>query len=152
MEDHLSFFAPVCVKIGDRLQLIGSVRDALRFLYEWPPDRRGPAFGCALRSADAAIAGQLSVEQARQSFVSFAVITGILPKTDAATMWGSSKGLGCPACGSLTVDLPDGVENTTLVYCDMCGHSLGTWGELQQKLRWIGHGVFEMSEGRIKPI
>ena len=66
--DDLSFFAPVCVKTGDSLQLIGSARDALRFLYEWPPDRRGPAFGCALRSADAAIVGQLSVEEARQAF------------------------------------------------------------------------------------
>jgi Protein of unknown function (DUF982) len=150
--NDLSFFAPVCVKTGDRLQLIGSVRDALRFLYEWPQQRRGPAFGCALKSADAAIAGQLSVEKARQAFVSFADITGILTKNDAVTVSGGSKGLGCPACGSLKVDLPDGVENTTLVYCDSCGHSLGTWGDLQQKLRRIGRGVFEMSEGRIKPI
>jgi Protein of unknown function (DUF982) len=82
--NDLSFFTPVCVKTDDSVQLIGSVRDALRFLYEWPPDRRGPAFGCALRSADAAIAAQLSVEQARQAFVSFAGITGILVKTDAA--------------------------------------------------------------------
>ena len=82
--DDLSFFTPVCVKTDDSVQLIGSVRDALRFLYEWPPDRRGPAFGCAPRSADAAIAAQLSVEQARQAFVSFAGITGILVKTDAA--------------------------------------------------------------------
>ena len=100
MEDHLSFFAPVGVKTGDSVQLIGSVRDALRFLYEWPPERRGPAFGCALRSADAAIAGQLSVEQTRQAFLSFAGIIGILAKTDATMMKDSSKGLGCPACGS----------------------------------------------------
>ena len=150
--DDLSFFAPVWVKTGDSVRLIGSVRDALRFLYEWPPDRRGPAFGCALKSADAAIAGQLSVEQARQAFLSFAGITGVLAKSDAATIADSSKGLGCPACGSLTVDLPDGVENSTLVHCDRCGHSLGAWGELQDKLRRIGHGVFEMSDGRIKPL
>ena len=46
--NDLSFFTPVCVKSDDSVQLIGSARDALRFLYEWPPDRRGPAFGCAL--------------------------------------------------------------------------------------------------------
>jgi Protein of unknown function (DUF982) len=87
--DDLSFFAPVCVKTGDSVQVIGSVRRALRFLNEWPPDRRGPAFGCALRSADAAIAGQLSVQQARQAFLSFAGITSILVKTDAATRDGA---------------------------------------------------------------
>ena len=152
MKDHLSFFAPVCVKTADSVQLIGSVRDALRFLYGWPSDRRGPAFGCALRSADAAIAGRLSVEQARQAFVSFSGIAGILAKTDEAAIRRGSTGPECPACGSLTVDLPDGVENTTVVYCDRCGHSLGAWGDLQQKLRRNGHGVFEMSEGRIKPI
>ena len=150
MED-LSFFTPVCVKTGDSLQLIGSVRDALRYLYEWPPNRRGPAFGCALRSADAAIAGRLSVEQARQAFASFAGIAGIL-ETDEAAIRRGPRGPECPACGSLTVDLPDGVETTTVVYCDRCGHSLGAWGDLQQKLRRIGNGVFEMSEGRIKPI
>ena len=150
--DELSFFAPVCVKTGNRLQFIGSVCDALRLLYEWPPECRGPAFGCALRSADAAIAGQLSVEQARQAFLSFAGITGILAKSDAATIADASKGLECPACGSLTVDLPDGAENSTLVHCNNCGHSLGAWGELQDTLRRIGHGVFEMSDGRIKPL
>ena len=83
--NDLSFFTPVCVKTDDSVQLIGSVRDALRFLYEWPPDRRGPAFGCAPRSAYAPIAAQLSVEQARQAFVSFAGITGTYwLKTDAA--------------------------------------------------------------------
>jgi hypothetical protein len=38
------------------------------------------------------------------------------------------------------------------VHCDRCGHSLGAWGDLQAKFNRIGHGVFEMSEGRIKPI
>ena len=98
--NDLSFFTPVCVKTDDSVQLIGSVRDALRFLYEWPPDRRGPAFGCALRSADAAIAGQLSVEQARRAFVSFAGITGMAYwSTRRRAMWGSSKELGCPSSG-----------------------------------------------------
>jgi Protein of unknown function (DUF982) len=92
MENDLSFFTPVCVKTGDSVQLIGSVRDALRFLYEWPSDRRGPAFGCALRSADAAIAGRLSVEQARQAFASFAGIAVILAKTDEAP-WFEGTGM-----------------------------------------------------------
>ncbi len=89
----LSFFTPVCVKTGDNVQMVGSVRDVLQFLSGWPPDRRGPALGCALKSAEAAIAGQLSVEQVRQAFVSFAGITGILAKTDAATMRGGAKEL-----------------------------------------------------------
>jgi hypothetical protein len=79
----LSFFAPVCVKT-DKIHEIGNVREALRFLNEWPQDRRGPAFGCALKSAAAATAGQLSVEQARQAFVSFAGVTRILASAGAA--------------------------------------------------------------------
>ena len=96
--DDLSFFAPVCVKTRDSVRLIGSVRDALRFLYEWPQERRGPAFGCALKSAEAAIAGQLSVEQACQSFASFAGITGILAKTDEPR--GGSKDWSAPSAGA----------------------------------------------------
>jgi Protein of unknown function (DUF982) len=152
MKDNLSFFTPVCVKTGESVQLIESVRDAMRFLYGWPSHRRGPAFGCALRSADAAIAGRLSVEKARQAFVSFASIAEILAKSDEAAVRRGSRGPGCPACGSLTVDLPDGVENTTVVYCDRCGHRLGAWGDLQQRLRRIGNGVFEISQDRSKPI
>ena len=57
-----------------------------------------------------------------------------------------------PRVRKLSVDLPEGVENTTLIHCNNCGYSLGQWGDLQDKLRRIGHGVFEMSEGRIKPI
>ena len=92
--NDLSFFTPVCVKTDDSVQLIGSVRDALRFLYEWPPDRRGPAFGCALRSADAVIAAQCGREC--PAALSVAGITGILVKSDAATIADASKGLGCP--------------------------------------------------------
>ena len=38
-------FAPVCVKTADGVRLIGSARAVLRFLYKWPSERRGPAFG-----------------------------------------------------------------------------------------------------------
>lgn len=39
-------------------------------------------FTCAERSCNAAIAGQISVEQARQAFISFARIAGVLISTE----------------------------------------------------------------------
>jgi hypothetical protein len=144
--DDLSFFAPVCVKTGDSVQVIESVGDALRFLHEWPLERRGSAFRCAFRSAEAAIAGQLSVEQAQHAFARFAGVIGILSMSNR---W---KGLGCPACGSLSVDLPEELESSTVVHCDRCGHSLGAWGDLQKKFTQVVQGAFELDEGRIKPI
>lgn len=57
-------------------------REAMEFLKRWPKGRRGPVFRCAERSCNAAIAGQMSVELARQSFTSFARIAGVLASSD----------------------------------------------------------------------
>ncbi|WP_246687159.1 DUF982 domain-containing protein, partial [Mesorhizobium sp. M3A.F.Ca.ET.201.01.1.1] len=43
------------------------MREALVFLNQWPKARRGPVFSCAVRSSNAAIAGQMTPEQARQA-------------------------------------------------------------------------------------
>jgi hypothetical protein len=50
----------------------------MTFLRHWPTGRREPVVTCAERSCNAAIAGQMPVEQARQAFVSFARIAGVL--------------------------------------------------------------------------
>ncbi|MRX37408.1 DUF982 domain-containing protein [Aminobacter sp. MDW-2] len=74
----LTFLAPVQVETNGAVQEIDSVQDAMRFLKHWPTGRRGPVFTCAERSCNAAIAGQMSAEEARQAFVSFARIAGVL--------------------------------------------------------------------------
>ncbi|RUM95235.1 DUF982 domain-containing protein [Pseudaminobacter arsenicus] len=79
----LKFPAPVTVRANGALHDIVTVQEAMAFLNQWPKNRRGPAFGCAERSCNAAIAGQLSAEQARQSLASFARIAGILVTADA---------------------------------------------------------------------
>ena len=74
----LTFLAPVQVGTNGAVHEIDSVQEAMIFLKHWPTGRRGPVFTCAERSCNAAIAGQMSVEQARQAFVSFARIAGVL--------------------------------------------------------------------------
>ncbi|MEO5325190.1 DUF982 domain-containing protein [Mesorhizobium sp. CC13] len=74
----LEFPAPVTVRANGAMHDIQTFRDAMAFLNQWPKNRRGPVFTCAERSCNAAIAGQMSVEQARQAFVSFARIAGVL--------------------------------------------------------------------------
>ena len=78
---NLPFMAPVLVKVDGTAQEVGSVADAFRFLRRWLAGRRGPVFGCAFNSCNAALSGQLSAEQARQAFASFARISGILVRT-----------------------------------------------------------------------
>lgn len=80
----LAFFAPVQVKTNDVIHDINSVREALMFLNQWPKPRRGPVYSCAVRSCNAAIAGQMTTDQARQAFVGFARIAGVLAKSDSS--------------------------------------------------------------------
>ena len=87
----LAFLAPVQVKTSDARHDIGSVREALVYLNQWPKARRGPVYNCAVRSCNAAIAGQMTTEQARQAFVSFARITGVLAKSDFSPLAADQK-------------------------------------------------------------
>lgn len=63
---NLPFLTPVVVKVDGTVQEVGSVADAFRFLRRWPTGLRGPVFGCAFNSCNAAFSGQLSAEQARK--------------------------------------------------------------------------------------
>ena len=89
----LAFLTPVQVKTGDVRHDIGSVREALLFLNQWPRARRGPVYSCAVRSCNAAIAGQMTTDQARQAFVGFARIAGVLAKSDFAPLTGADQKL-----------------------------------------------------------
>lgn len=77
--DSLHFFAPVHVARGPGhpVEEIESVAEALVFLREWPTGRRGPVYQCALRCCEAALAGQMTAEEARKSLASFIRITGL---------------------------------------------------------------------------
>lgn len=78
--DRLQFFSPVRVSLGSGhpVQEIDSVAEATVFLRNWPVGRRGPVYLCAVNCCAAAMNGQMSAEEARKSFSSFARITGLL--------------------------------------------------------------------------
>ncbi|WP_315925112.1 DUF982 domain-containing protein [Mesorhizobium sp. SP-1A] len=63
---------------GHPVEEIDNVADAMVFLREWPVGRRGPVYRCALNCCAAAMAAQMSAEEARKSFAGFARITGLL--------------------------------------------------------------------------
>ena len=78
--NRLQFFSTVRLSrgTGHPVEEIDNVADAMAFLREWPVGRRGPVYRCALNCCAAAIAAQMSAEEARKSFAGFARITGLL--------------------------------------------------------------------------
>jgi hypothetical protein len=78
--DRLQFVSTVRVARGQGhpVEEIDSVAEAMAFLREWPVGRRGPVYRCALNCCAAAIAAQMTAEEARKSFAGFARITGLL--------------------------------------------------------------------------
>lgn len=78
--DRLQFVSTVRVARGQGhpVEEIDSVVDAMAFLREWPVGRRGPVYRCALNCCAAAVAAQMTAEEARKSFAGFARITGLL--------------------------------------------------------------------------
>lgn len=81
--ETLQFFASVRIQHRGAVVELQNVRQALRFLDQWPAGRRGPVYQCAVNGCSAAIAGQLTPEEARRAIVSFAQITGILERGQA---------------------------------------------------------------------
>lgn len=73
---------PVTVTVG----LSGSrdlltIGDLLDFLDEWPPARRGPIRENVRRLCLAALAQEVSAEEAREAFVAFARMMNVLEPT-----------------------------------------------------------------------
>ncbi|WP_095204935.1 DUF982 domain-containing protein [Mesorhizobium carmichaelinearum] len=87
----LAFLAPVPVKTSDVIHDINSVREALVFLNQWPKARRDRLYAGALRSCNSAIAGQMPAEEARQAFVSFATMAGVLAQSDRSASAGADE-------------------------------------------------------------
>jgi hypothetical protein len=82
--NRLQFLSTVRVTRGkgEEVEEIDTVMDAMTFLREWPVGRRGPVYRCALNCCAAAIAAQMTAEEARKSFVGFARITRLLVDND----------------------------------------------------------------------
>jgi hypothetical protein len=95
--DRLQFFSPVRVSRGHDhpVEEIENVAEAMAFLREWPVGRRGPVYRCALNCCAAAMAAQMSAEEARKSFAGFARITGLLvdggPSPVVAERYGAAR-------------------------------------------------------------
>jgi len=58
----------------------------------------------------------------------------------------------CPFCRTIRLRIPKNAGPETRIVCDDCGRFLGLWGELEADFDLQGgqHGVFSLSEGRIK--
>ena len=92
--DRLQFFSPVRISRGpgQSVEDIDSVREAMLFLRKWPTGRRGPVYQCALNCCAAALAGQMSAEEARKAFTGFARITRLLDDDVALPLDGEKAG------------------------------------------------------------
>ena len=74
----MPFHAPVAIAVGAGFKReIASLAETENFLKEWPLDRRGPIYDTAFKACDAARAGHLTADQARQAFASFTEAAGI---------------------------------------------------------------------------
>ncbi|WP_080511750.1 DUF982 domain-containing protein [Mesorhizobium japonicum] len=86
---RLAFLPPVPVRTSEVICDINSVREALVFLNQWPRARRDLVYAGAVRSCNCAIAGQMPPEEARQAFVSFARMAGVLAQSDRSASAGA---------------------------------------------------------------
>lgn len=73
---------PVTVTVGTSgSRDLLTIGDLLDFLDEWPPARRGPIRENVRRLCLAALAQEVSVEEAREAFVAFARMMNVLEPT-----------------------------------------------------------------------
>ncbi len=78
-----TFDSPVYVRAGISIvEEIGSLEDALEFLYDWPEERRGVIYSTALRACHSVFERNYPLNAAREAFAGFAKSAGILEKVD----------------------------------------------------------------------
>ncbi|WP_320409801.1 DUF982 domain-containing protein [Bosea sp. Root483D1] len=83
MSDH--FERPVVILVGlGHPAAISSVMEAYMFLVDWPPSKRDPAHGFAIKSCLAALRGEVEAETVRALFATLAEKYGIVAPDDAA--------------------------------------------------------------------
>ena len=78
--DAKSFREPLRLRVEGVVVEIDTLQEAVRFLDDWPAARRGPVYTCAKKGCEAALAGDMKVDDARKALESFARITGILAR------------------------------------------------------------------------
>ncbi|RRI06006.1 DUF982 domain-containing protein [Mesorhizobium tamadayense] len=86
MHDRM-LFTPVAVSVGGgHKRMIASLSDMHEFLTEFPPSRRRVSYGAAVKACEAARAGEISAEAARDTLIAFAVTAGIVWPQDQPTV------------------------------------------------------------------
>ena len=96
-----NFDHPVYVKAAARglIEEIGSLGDALEYLYDWPENRRGVIYTTALRACQRVTEDDYPLSAARDAFESFAKSTGVLAVVSGPLPWTRS---GAKAGGGAT--------------------------------------------------
>ncbi|ANT51031.1 DUF982 domain-containing protein [Mesorhizobium amorphae] len=77
---------PIRVSFDGEIEDIEDVNAAVDLLQRWPVDRRGHVYRSALNACGAAIAAQISPDDALKVFTGFARVTGILVVDDDPAM------------------------------------------------------------------
>lgn len=77
---------PIRVSFDGEIEDIEDVNAAADVLQRWPVDRRGHVYRSALNACSAAIAAQISPDDALKVFTGFARVTGILVVDDDPAM------------------------------------------------------------------
>ncbi|MCX8282498.1 hypothetical protein OSJ77_20100 [Phyllobacterium sp. 0TCS1.6C] len=59
--------------------------------------------------------------------------------------------LDCKSCGTVYLEIPEKITDSTLIKCSTCGAILGRWADLELDFNRQGgqDGVFEMKDGQI---
>jgi hypothetical protein len=62
--------------------------------------------------------------------------------------------LECKDCGTIYLEIPENVTDTSPINCSTCGVFLGNWSDLETDFAEQGgqNGVFKMDDGQITPI
>ncbi|WP_051333886.1 DUF982 domain-containing protein [Mesorhizobium sp. WSM3224] len=78
IKSDIEFRTPVAVAVGAGFKReIASLTAMQNFLKEWPAVSRGESYAMAVRACEAARAGEIDLDQAREAFLVFAKKAGI---------------------------------------------------------------------------
>src|SRR5262245_62337756 len=62
-------------------------------------------------------------------------------------------GFECASCGTVRLEIPEDVQELTLIRCAKCRAVLGQWGTIQDIfLGELGNGIFDLTDGQISAV
>jgi hypothetical protein len=78
----IAFDSPVSIRAGheNTVRHVKSVNGASEVMTDWPHARRGPVYQETVAVIEAALAGEVTADQARKAFHDFADHAGVLVK------------------------------------------------------------------------